>query len=1270
MGKKFFNDRQSYILTRETLGTTLLLFCAIVTVILLTNKLVFGAMGAAICTFMYGTFGYGSFLVVASLAYFGIWLVFEKKLKIKLRPMLFVALTCLCLFLLFHSVSTRDFPLDSYGAYLSECYLSAAEGFSGYTFGGVISGLIVYPIAKVMTFIAAYVIFAVLSILCGYVTFVALRNVYLGNTVAQSANAYKGAKEEVKPAQPEVEQVSDNLYSVNENHEIVSTPRMNSYPQYARQESVQPHSATQPVSPVQPTMSSYGGAGRTAEQREADEDRFSREKLGKKILFEPGEFAAESYRRNMIYNESSYFNHPVRGNDDYWKSFSSGKTGDSQQSQAQSAQGGTTYTQSFAKNAESSPASGNAPTYIYGDNPVSNLSAPDSDSSAYNSYSVGGAQSQEVGQAEEESDVNAESVVNSDDVSVIRDDAIASETPSQPQDDAYDVGARSADIAYRQSIGGVPSRNAESSFGQTARDERTGQQPGENTPGQATEYNFGQRVRDNRSIQQPAENASGQKTEYNFGQIIRDNGARQQSGENSFRQSSENAFGQSLRENGIIQQSGDNNFRQSDDNQARGMTSDNRAALNSFGGESRVSDSRRPTEINPRSVQSDRRTEELGGTGGASTPVQPEQTGRQEPSRGDRNSIFNLFNSSNPRLSSERNIEPDVSALSSRDRSRENVGERNRENIFDDNDDGTLFGRSESETRSADTGVGGLRGGASERINSVPSQDTSVRQEPPVQPVQPQPIQQVQRGDGFGDRQQPEATPMPATPEPVKEEEPPKPKHIWKKYVRPTLDLLDDYPENSNVNTAEIEESKQIICDTLEGFRIASEISNVVVGPAITRYDVIIKDKTNIKNALKYRESIAMALMKENVNAYLNYSKGAISVEVPNSSRSIVGLKGILASSQFINSKPNSLCFAFGKNVEGKVVCPDITKMPHLLVAGTTGSGKSICLSALIVSLLYKYGPEDLRFILVDPKQVEFISYDKLPHLMINEIIYDVDKAIKALNWAIKEMERRYQLFKEMTEKGIATKNLNEYNAHLEEGEEKLPKIVIILDEFGDLMLQAKKDIEGRIIRLVQKARACGIHLILATQRPSVDCITGLIKSNLPTRIGFKVNSFDDSRCIFDIGGAEKLLGKGDCYFRSAESPELARIQGCFIDTHEVQRVTDFVKHNNETYFDQSVSDFINTVEEPQESSSEESSGGVETKIDDTFIKALKFCVTSNQASVSMIQRRFPIGYMKACKIIDWMENMNYVTQSEGSKPRKVLLSKEEFIKTYGEIDD
>ena len=315
-------------------------------------------------------------------------------------------------------------------------------------------------------------------------------------------------------------------------------------------------------------------------------------------------------------------------------------------------------------------------------------------------------------------------------------------------------------------------------------------------------------------------------------------------------------------------------------------------------------------------------------------------------------SLFDLFSSSNPRLNSERLVEPDISVLPT-DRSRR---DRSRENLFDEEESGgNLFS---DQMPLVDRGNNTESGQTAER--AVPERKT---EEAPVRKPVVEPPKAVEE-----------------PPKPVQEE---KPKHVWKKYVRPSLDLLDDYPENTNVNTAEIEESKQIICDTLADYRIDSRISNVVVGPAITRYDVIIEDRTNIKNALKYREAIAMALMKENVNAYLNYSKGAISIEVPNSSRCVVGLKTMLASSTFLNSKPNSLTFTLGKNVEGQVVCPDITKMPHLLVAGTTGSGKSICLSTLIISLLYKYGPEELRFILVDPKRVEFISYYKLPKIII-----------------------------------------------------------------------------------------------------------------------------------------------------------------------------------------------------------------------------------------------------------------------------------------------
>lgn len=1069
MNKKNNNGKRSYILTRETLGMTILLFCFMLTVMLLTNRAIFMDFGGAICTFMYGTFGYASYFVVALLAYLGEWLVFEKKLKINVRCFILSALTVVMLFLLFHAVTTAKYSMGSYGGYLAQCFNNASKGYKGYSFGGVISGILVYPIAKGTTFIGAYVIFSLLTVACGVFAFLAVRSLVLGKLVARAHSSSKeiSTKEEEQSAQSETQaQTADKLYSVNENHEIVTKVRQNETP----------HSQQVRKAPEQ-----------SAEEPKKNDDRFSPENLGRRILFQNGEFAAESYRRNMIYNEDSYFNHPVQNEGDYLKSFSSSP---SEPASAQSVppSDDTSYTSDYASQVENGGESDGTPSYVYGDEPVNNLG----DRPLY----------EEKPQAEDDySSYTVEEKSSS---------AFVEET--QEPETKPDI------------IEPVSPRNESNIYDLKADDEPIIREPMREEP---------ETDRFTSPIAPPPA----------------------------------------------------------------------------------------PEEAKPERAEAPKPAEKPRERGG---------------------SLFDLFSSSNPRLNSERRVEPDTSVLPA-DRSRR---DRSRENLFDDEEGGgNLFS---DQTPLVDRGNNTESRQTVERaVPERKTEETPARKSAIVEPKQP--------------AEEP--------PKPVPEE---KPKHVWKKYVRPSLDLLDDYPENTNVNTAEIEESKQIICDTLADYRIDSRISNVVVGPAITRYDVIIEDRTNIKNALKYREAIAMALMKENVNAYLNYSKGAISIEVPNSSRCVVGLKTMLASSTFLNSKPNSLTFTLGKNVEGQVVCPDITKMPHLLVAGTTGSGKSICLSTLIISLLYKYGPEELRFILVDPKQVEFISYDKLPHLMINEIIYDVDKAIKALNWAIKEMERRYQLFKEMTEKGVATKNLTEYNAHLPEGEEKLPKIVVILDEFGDLMLQAKKDIESRIIRLVQKSRACGIHLILATQRPSVDCITGLIKSNLPTRIGFKVNSFDDARCIFDIGGAEKLLGKGDLYFRSAENPELARIQGCFIDTHEVQKVTDFVKQNNETFFDQSVSDFINTVEEePTDAPSDGGDmGGDTSKVDDTFIKALKFCVTSNQASVSMIQRRFPIGYMKACKIIDWMENMNYITQSEGSKPRKVLLSREEFIQRYGDVDD
>ncbi len=1075
-----------YIFTKETMGLTLILFSVMVLVMLFSFDTVFAGVGKGVCTFMYGTFGYGSIPLMLAIAYLGEWLAFEKSFKISFKSVICISLTVFCFFMLFHAVTTRNFESASYGAYLSDCYVSAAEGWDGYTFGGVVSGLLVYPVANAGGYIVAYIAYAVLTLLFGYLSYLSIRKIRPRDAVKVSApKATVGNAEEIavaREAKPRTQVEVDHLYTVNPDNEIVQT---RIYGQSAEKQPVQqtkPAQQYQQTSQRQPVYQSIrqtvpqSPVQQDSRDAAAEKDKYSRENLGRKIIFEKGEFAAESYKRNMIFSEESYFNHPVINKGDYLSSFSSGEKQPS------------SYSESYQNDVAENPAYGMPSGYVYGEKPVESLSGYE----------------------------RAQGAVYS-----------ASEN-TQPVSDPVkeypvpDFGASDNDFS---------------------------------SDSQYTDY----------SDESPVEDVQPSNQDYY---------------EDKYRV--EDA--PYVPEEPVIDEPSLKNV--------------------GFGGALRNTEDEQP----PKYVSENEEKSE------------PIVNGKPA------NDFSNIFGADSLRGNSR--IEPDTSRLTGR-------GERSNAELFDGDDDDDVFAvRSErmDRIRPVDEGVSSPR-----RVGNDVKND------------------------------QPVTVPAAA---PVKEE---KPKHVWKQYVHPPMELLDDYPENNNVNTGEIEANKRIIIETLERFKITSEISNVTIGPAITRYDVVIEDKVNIKRSLSYRETISMALMKDNVNVYLNYSKGALSIEVPNNARTTVGLKSMLVSPKFINAKKNSLTFALGKNVEGEVVCPDITKMPHLLVAGTTGSGKSICLSSLLISLLYKYGPEELRLILVDPKQVEFISYDKLPHLMINEILYDVDKALKALNWAIKEMERRYSLFKEMTEAGTATKNLEEYNAHLPEGEEKLPKILIVLDEFGDLMLQAKKEIEGKIIKLVQKARACGIHLILATQRPSVDCITGLIKSNLPTRIGFKVNSFDDSRTIFDIGGAEKLLGMGDMYFRSTDNPDLARIQGCFVNTHEVQKVTDFIKANNETYFDQSVSDFINTVEQPEEVAAP-SEGGEEvgeTKIDDTFIKALKYCVTSNQASVSMIQRRFPVGYIKACKIIDWMEDMNYITKSEGSKPRKVLLSKEEFVNTYGEdVDD
>lgn len=493
---------------------------------------------------------------------------------------------------------------------------------------------------------------------------------------------------------------------------------------------------------------------------------------------------------------------------------------------------------------------------------------------------------------------------------------------------------------------------------------------------------------------------------------------------------------------------------------------------------------------------------------------------------------------------------------------------------------------------------------------------------------------------------------------------PPKPRVI-RPYKRVPLDDFDCRDIEPSANADETEETKETIISTLEDFNITgATIASVTVGPTVTRYNIALPRTVPPKKVISLEESIALSLhAAKGVNIYPNYEDGVVSIEVPNKDRQFVQLGCMLTGDTFVNSKPSSLMFTMGKDVGNRKVYGDISKMIHLLVAGSSGSGKSVFLGSLIVSLIYKYSPEELRLILIDPKKTEFVLYNNLPHLMINEIITDVNKAVQSLNWAIGEMNRRYTLFEQMSRAGTYVVNLDEYNAHMEKAE-RLPKIVIIIDELADLMLAAKKDIEDRIQNLTQKARAAGIHLIVATQRPSTDVITGVIKSNLATRIAFAVATDVDSRVILDQSGAQNLLGKGDFLYTMQGINTPVRVQSAFISSEDSQRVVNFIKSNNEAYFDETVTSFINNAR----SSDGGNSFGGSDEVEPIYIEALRFVILSESASISMIQRKCSVGYNKAGKIVEWMEDMGYISSFDGAKARKVLITKEEFESKYGSL--
>ena len=438
---------------------------------------------------------------------------------------------------------------------------------------------------------------------------------------------------------------------------------------------------------------------------------------------------------------------------------------------------------------------------------------------------------------------------------------------------------------------------------------------------------------------------------------------------------------------------------------------------------------------------------------------------------------------------------------------------------------------------------------------------------------------------------------------------------------------------------------------TLYSFGVSAKVENVSVGPAITRYELKPAEGVRVSKIANLADDIALNLAAETIRIEAPIpGKQAVGIEVPNKENEVVALRDIIDCDKFKEHK-SKLAFALGKDVAGDEVVTDIAKMPHVLIAGATGSGKSVCINTMIASIIYKSKPSEVKLVMIDPKVVELSVYNGIPHLLI-PVVTDPKKAAGALAWAVQEMVNRYSLF--------ASKNVRDikgYNESIEEEGHKLPQIVIIIDELSDLMMVSPKDVEDSICRLAQMARAAGMHLVIATQRPSVDVITGIIKANIPSRIAFAVSSQVDSRTILDMAGAEKLLGKGDMLFYPAGAPKPTRIQGAFISDKEVEKVVDFIKGNGEaTYNDEIIKQIENANSTDQEIDSADDDDS-----DPLLMEAIDVVVETGQASTSFIQRRFKVGYARAGRIIDQMEERGVISGFQGSKPREVLMSKERW---------
>lgn len=533
----------------------------------------------------------------------------------------------------------------------------------------------------------------------------------------------------------------------------------------------------------------------------------------------------------------------------------------------------------------------------------------------------------------------------------------------------------------------------------------------------------------------------------------------------------------------------------------------------------------------------------------------------------------------------------------------------------------------------------------------------AVQQAPTApQPTQtvPQPSQPEVIEDRNAAYKRPAGQPRPVPPvQPASE-----PKPIERvPYAYPSIDLLNTQQRRAATDTrAQDTADATRLEKTLESFGIPARVQRVTHGPAVTRFELgLVSSGVNVKRIMSIADNIALD-MAANGGVRIEIpipGTNLFGVEVPNKEIQSVSLAEVLLSPEMQAAK-SPLAVALGRDIAGRAVICDLAKMPHLLIAGQTGSGKSVCINAIVNSILFRSPPEEVRMIMIDPKVVELQCYNVVPHLLI-PVVSDPHKAAGALQWAVAEMLDRYH---KMQSKNV--RELSAYNAKLGPGEEKLPRIVIIIDELADLMLACKKEVEESIIRIAQLARAAGIHMVVATQRPTVDVITGLIKANVPSRIAFAVSSSIDSRTILDQNGAEKLLGRGDMFYFPTGASAPIRVQGCFLSDAETERVVDYIAQHSHVDFDPNV---IEAMESEETSSGPLADAEEDTGADDRLLEAIEMVINDGQASISMLQRRMKIGYARAGRLIDDMAARGIVSKSVGSKPREVLISREEFEK-------